>query len=251
MFPEFKIGLKKLTMSEEKKPEKFEETVEPTKGAVKVTTVAYADYADSIKDIATFECSQRTKALDYTAIAKTAVIIFTAPVAIAWATKFNLHGQKLKPGDFVKVNGKTHPIEHFNSGLASQKGWAAYQKSRGEGTQKISNKDLVTVSRLSRALAKATIKMIMGKKDKPEDDISAIADEVKLPLQYAFISSPYGMTNDEIVANDGPLTLFFQKFDSLIQEAHAKSWVSGSNKRSHAAEYANLKLFRGISVPKE
>lgn len=238
-------------MSAEKKEVSHVETVDPKKGAVKVTNKGVSDDGMQVGDIAAFTCSQRTKAIDYAAIVQTALAILGPKFSIGWACKLNNHGQKLKPGDFVKIGAEEMTVEKFQEALATQKGWAAYQKSRSEGTQKISNKDLLTVGRLCRAFAKSTIKMIQAGKDKPEEDISALAKTSGLPIHYAFLSSPYAMTDDEIKEHDASLVKFFTGFDAIINEAYGKEWVKGTTKRKHLAEYENLKSFRGIEIPKE
>jgi hypothetical protein len=228
------------------KPKSFEETVELEKGKAKVEKKGFCDDGIDVRDISTFECSQRTKAIDYSATATTALKIFGPTFAVGWAVKFNLHGQKLKPGDYVKINGKEMSVEKFQEALATQKGWSDYAKSRSAGTQKISNKDLVTVGRMCRAFARSTIKMVQAGKDKPEQDIVDLAEDCDLPVHFAFLSSPYAMSDEEILENDEALTKFFKGFDDKIESAYKAKWVNGITKRSHLAEYRNLKEFRNI-----
>lgn len=236
-------------MSTDKKEPIHAETVDPAKGAVKVISKGLSDDGMQVGNIAGFACSQRTKAIDYAALVQTAISILGPKFSIGWACKLNNHGQKLKPGDFVKIGSEEMTVEKFQEALATQKGWAAYQKSRSEGTQKISNKDLLTVGRLCRAFAKSTIKMIQAGKDKPEEDISALAASSGLPLHFAFLSSPYAMTDEEIKEHDAALVKFFTGFDAIISDAYSKEWVKGNTKRKHLAEYENLKVFRGIGSP--
>jgi hypothetical protein len=224
------------------------EKVIPEQGKASVESKAYSDDGMDISKMVGFECSMRTKAIDYAAIVKTSINLMGPTMSIAWASKFNLHGQKVKPGQFVAVGGEKMTVERFSEVLATQVGWAIYKESRFAGTQKISNKDLVTVGRLCKAFAKSTISMIRKGYDAPEDDTKGIAESSGLPLHFAFICSPYGMTNEEIIKYDEALEKFFNGFDSVIKTAKTEGWVEGSKVRSHAKEYANLKSFRGIKV---
>lgn len=227
------------------------ETVELEKGRNKVDQKGFNDDGMDVGQMAGFECSMRTKAIDYAAITKTTVKLLGAKFAMGWASKFNLHGQKLKPGQFVTIGKETMTVERLQEALAKQVGWGAYKESRTAGTQKVSNKDLVTVSRICKAFAKSTINMIQKGFDKPEEDSLALAKDSGLPPHFAFICSPYGMTNDEIVEQDAALTKFFEGFDLIITKAKKEGWVEGTTKRSHLKEYEALKSFRGIEIAKE
>lgn len=227
------------------------ETVVLEKGKERVDQKGFNDDGMDVGLMKGFDCSMRTKAIDYSAITKTTVKLIGAKFAMGWASKFNLHGQKLKPGQFVTVGGETMVVERLQEALAKQVGWSAYKEARTAGTQKVSNKDLVTVSRICKAFAKSTINMILKGIDKPEEDSLALAESSGLPRQYAFICSPYGMTNEEIVEQDSALTKFFEGFDMIITKAKKEGWVEGSTKRSHLKEYEALKSFRGIEIPGE
>jgi len=224
------------------------EKVVPTEGSVVVKEKAYSDDGIDVSAMAGFECSMRTKAIDYAAIVKTAVNLMGPVMAVGWASKFNLHGQKLKPGQFIVAGGEKMTVERFSEVLSTQVGWSIYKDSRAAGTQKISNKDLVTVGRLCKAFAKSTISMIKKGFDSPEDDTKAIAEQAELPLHFAFISAPYGMSDDEIKKHDASLVKFYSGFDAVIKKAKTEGWVEGSKVRSHLKEYTNLKSFRNIEV---
>jgi len=234
-------------MSATTKPEEVEKVV-PTEGAVVVREKAYSDDGIDVSAMSGFECSMRTKAIDYAAIVKTAVNLMGPIMAVGWASKFNLHGQKLKPGQYIVAGGERMTVERFSEVLSSQVGWSVYKESRAAGTQKISNKDLVTVGRLCKAFAKSTISMIKKGFDSPEDDTKAIAEQAELPLHFAFISAPYGMSDEEIVKHDAALVKFYSGFDAVIKKAKTEGWVEGSKVRSHLKEYSNLKSFRNIEI---
>jgi len=227
------------------------ETVALEKGKEKVDQKGFNDDGLDVAQMKGFDCSMRTKAIDYAAITKTTVRLLGAKFAMGWASKFNLHGQKLKPGQFVTIGQETMTVERLQEALAKQIGWGAYKEARTAGTQKVSNKDLVTVSRICKAFAKSTINMVIKGFDKPEEDSLALAKESGLPPQFAFICSPYGMTNDEIVEQDAALTKFFEGFDLIITRAKKEGWVEGTTKRSHLKEYEALKSFRGIEISDE
>jgi len=180
------------------------------KGKEKVDLKGFNDDGMDVGQMKGFECSMRTKAIDYSAITKTTVKLIGAKFAMGWASKFNLHGQKLKPGQFVTIGQETMTVERLQEALAKQIGWGAYKEARTAGTQKVSNKDLVTVSRICKAFAKSTINMVLKGYDKPEEDSLTLAKESGLPPQFAFICSPYGMTNEEISEQDSALTKFFE-----------------------------------------
>jgi len=170
-------------------------------------------------DIQTLTSTTRTKKVDYEEIRAKAVKLFgDIKLCIAWAYKFNIHGEKLKDDDSITVNGKTMTSAEFILKLASQAGWSEYQARRTAGTQKLGSKDLVTVTRLARAFAGMVSKLIKKGIAKQSADMLAIkagAADCSLPDEFCFLNSPYGMTKETLAEQYSNLKKFFTQFDQV------------------------------------
>jgi len=205
-----------------------------------------------MEGISTLTCTSRTKKIDYEEIRNKSVkVIGDIKTCIAWAYKFNIHGEKLKDDDSVTVNGKSMTSAEFLAKLAAQDGWVEYQARRTAGTQKLGSKDLVTVTRLSRAFAGMVIALIKKGIAKQSPDMLAIkatAKDCNLPDEYCFLNSPYGMKPDTLKEQSAELKKFFTRFDEIIAAAVEKKWIdkkSGSKHRNWAEDFDNYLLFRG------
>jgi len=208
-------------------------------------------------DIQTLTSTTRTKKVDYEDIrVKSVRILGDIKLCIAWAYKFNIHGEKLKDDDSITVNGKTMTSSEFILKLASQTGWSEYQARRTVGTQKLGSKDIVTVTRLARAFAGMVTKLIKKGIAKQSADMLAIkagAVDCSLPDEFCFLNSPYGMTKETLAEQYSNLKKFFTQFDTVIANAVAKKWIDkkdGSKPRNWAEDFDNYVLFMGVSVPK-
>ena len=207
-----------------------------------------------MEDIKTLTATPRTKRLDYEDIRKRAVQLMDIKMAIAWAYKLNIHGEKLKDDDSVTVNGVTMTSGEFLKKLSAQDGWAEYEARRKIGTQKLGSKDIVTVTRLARAFASHVSKLIKAGVAKQSEDMLSLkrTSGSELPDEFCFLNSPYGMTTDTLAANAEGLRKFFQEFDIVISKAVAAKWIEkkeGSKQRKWAEDFDNYLLFRGVSVP--
>jgi len=89
-----------------------------------------------LKDIKSLTSSTRTKKVDYADMRAKADHLIGAKMAIAWAYKFNIHGEKLKDDDHVTVNGETMNATQLKDRLSKQAGWTEYEARRVAGTQK-------------------------------------------------------------------------------------------------------------------
>jgi len=208
-------------------------------------------------DIQTLTSTTRTKKVDYEEIRVKSVKLFgDIKLCIAWAYKFNIHGEKLKDDDSITVNGKTMTSAEFILKLASQAGWAEYQVRRTVGTQKLGSKDIVTVTRLARAFAGMVSKLIKKGIAKQSADMLSIkvgAVDCSLPDEFCFLNSPYGMTKDTLAEQYSNLKKFFTQFDTVIANAVAKKWIDkkdGSKPRNWTEDFDNYILFMGVSIPK-
>jgi len=208
-------------------------------------------------DIQTLSSTTRTKKVNYEEIReKSAKLFGDIKLCIAWAYKFNIHGEKLKDDDSITVNGKTMTSKEFITKLASQAGWVEYQARRTAGTQKLGSKDLVTVTRLARAFAGFVSKLIQKGVAKQSPDMLAIksgAVDCTLPDEFCFLNSPYGMSKDTLAEQYTNLKKFFTQFDIVIANAVAKKWIDkkdGSKPRNWSEDFDNYVLFMGVAVPK-
>lgn len=210
-----------------------------------------------MEEIQTITSTTRTKRVDYEDIRTKSVKLFgDVKLCIAWAYKFNIHGEKLKDDDSITVNGKTMTSAEFIAKLASQSGWSDYQARRTAGTQKHGSKDLVTVTRLARAFAGMVSKLIMKGVAKQSPDMLAIkagAADCNLPDEFCFLNSPYGMTKETIAAQYVDLKKFFTQFDIVIANAVSKKWIEkkdGSKPRNWSEDFDNFCAFMGVAVSK-
>jgi len=208
-------------------------------------------------DIKTLSSTSRTKKVNYEEIRdKSAKLFGDVKLCIAWAYKFNIHGEKLKDDDTVTVNGKTMTSQEFIAKLASQAGWAEYQARRTVGTQKLGSKELVTVTRIARAFAGVVSKLIQKGIAKQSDDMLSIkkgAANCALPDEFCFLNSPYGMTRETLAEQYPNLKRFFTQFDIVIANAVAKKWIDkkdGSKPRNWSEDFDNYVAFMGVEVPK-
>lgn len=208
-------------------------------------------------DIQSLSSTTRTKKVNYEEIREKSARLFgDVKLCIAWAYKFNIHGEKLKDDDSITVNGKTMSSTEFIAKLASQAGWAEYQARRTAGTQKLGSKDLVTVTRLARAFAGVVSKLIQKGIAKQSPDMIAIkngATDCSLPDEFCFLNSPYGMTKETLTEQYPNLKRFFTQFDVVIANAVAKKWIEkkdGSKPRNWSEDFDNYCLFMGVAVPK-
>lgn len=204
-----------------------------------------------MEEIKTLSATPRTKKLDYEEMRKKAVKLMDIKMAIAWAYKLNIHGEKLKDDDSVTVNGVTMTSGEFLQKLSGQDGWAEYEARRKIGTQKLGSKDILTVSRLARAFAPYVIKLLKSGVASQSEDMLNIkrASGSNLPDEFCFLNSPYGMSNDTLAANVEDLRKFFTEFDIIISRAVAAKWIEkkeGSKQRKWAEDFENYLLFRGI-----
>jgi len=210
-----------------------------------------------MEDIQSLSSTTRTKKVNYEEIREKAAKLFgDVKLCIAWAYKFNIHGEKLKDDDSITVNGKTMTSADFISKLASQSGWAEYQARRSAGTQKLGSKDLVTVTRIARAFAGMVSKLIQKGIAKQSPDMLAIksgAANCSLPDEFCFLNSPYGMTKETLTEHYANLKRFFTQFDVVIANAITKKWIDkkdGSKPRNWSEDFDNYALFIGATVPK-
>jgi len=208
-------------------------------------------------DIKSLSSTTRTKKVNYDEIREKSASLFgDVKFCIAWAYKFNIHGEKLKDDDSVTVNGKTMTSAEFILKLASQSGWAEYQARRIVGTQKLGSKDLVTVTRIARAYAGAVSKLIKKGIAKQSPDMIAIkstAADCSLPDEFCFLNSPYGMTKETLTEHYADLKRFFTQFDVVIANAISKKWIDkkdGSKPRNWCEDFENYALFIGAAAPK-
>lgn len=208
-------------------------------------------------EITQLSSTTRTKKVNYEEIRSKAVKLFgDIKLCIAWAYKFNIHGEKLKDDDSITVNGKTMTANDFLAKLASQDGWAEYQARRTAGTQKLGSKSVVTVTRLARGFAGMVSSLIKKGIARQSSDMQAIkngAVDCSLPDEFCFLNSPYGMTNETIAEQYFNLKKFFTQFDVVIANAVAKKWIDkkdGSKPRNWSEDFDNYVAFRGVAVPK-
>lgn len=208
-------------------------------------------------DIVSLTSTTRTKKINYEEIRKKSVpLLGDMKVCIAWAYKFNIHGEKLKDDDSITVNGKTMTAAEFTAKLSTQAGWSEYQARRVAGTQKFGSKDLVTVTRLARAFAGMVSKLIQKGIAKQSSDMLAIkngANECTLPEEFCFLNSPYGMTAETIAKHYVDLKKFFTQFDIVIANAVSKKWIDkkdGSKPRNWAEDFDNYCAFMGVAIEK-
>lgn len=208
-------------------------------------------------EITTLTSTTRTKKVNYEEIRAKSVKLFgDIKLCIAWSYKCNIHGERLKDDDSVTVNGKVMSASEFLAKLASQEGWNEYQARRTAGTQKLGSKDLVTVTRLSRAFAGMVSALIKKGVAKQSPDMLAIkssAVDCSLPDEFCFLNSPYGMTKETLSEQYHNLKKFFTQFDIIIANAVAKKWIDkkdGGKPRNWTEDFDNYVLFRGIAVPK-
>jgi len=210
-----------------------------------------------MEEIQSLTSTTRTKRIDYEDVRVKSVKLFgDVKLCIAWAYKFNIHGEKLKDDDSITVNGKTMTSAEFLLKLASQSGWSEYQARRSAGTQKLGSKDLVTVTRLARAFAGMVSRLLQKGIAKQSTDMLSIkagADGCSLPDEFCFLNSPYGMTKETLTEQYSNLKKFFTQFDIIIANAVAKKWIDkkdGSKPRNWSEDFDNYVLFMGVSVPK-
>jgi len=210
-----------------------------------------------MEEIQTLTSTTRTKKIDYEEIrVKSAKLFGDVKLCIAWAYKFNIHGEKLKDDDSITVNGKTMTSAEFIAKLSSQAGWAEYQARRTAGTQKLGSKDLVTVTMLARAFAGVVCKLIQKGVAKQSPDMLSIkagAANCSLPDEFCFLNSPYGMTRETLAEQYPNLKRFFTQFDTVIANAVAKKWIDkkdGSKPRNWSEDFDNYMLFMGVPIPK-
>jgi hypothetical protein len=205
-----------------------------------------------MEGINSLTCTSRTKRIDYEEVrSKSVKVVGDVKTCIAWAYKFNIHGEKLKDDDSITVNGKTMTAAEFLTKLSAQDGWSEYQARRTAGTQKLGSKDLITVTRLARAFAGMVTVLIQKGIAKQSPDMLAIkatAKDCVLPDEFCFLNSPYGMKNVTLKENAAELRKFFVRFDEIIATAVEKKWIdkkSGSKHRNWAEDFDNYLLFRG------
>jgi hypothetical protein len=208
-----------------------------------------------LKDIKSLTSSTRTKKVDYADMRAKADHLIGAKMAIAWAYKFNIHGEKLKDDDHVTVNGETMNATQLKDRLSKQAGWTEYEARRVAGTQKTGSKDILTIGRLAKAHAGFVSKLIHKKVAILSDDLKAIkatADGCDLPDEYCYLNAPYGMDERKIKEHDADLIKFYRRFNEVIASAVAAGWIvpTSSKVRDHVADYENYKVFRGIGSSK-
>lgn len=208
-----------------------------------------------MEGITTLTCTTRTKRIDYEEVRlKSVKVIGDIKVCIAWAYKFNIHGEKLKDDDSVTVNGKTMTSAEFLAKLSTQDGWVEYQARRTAGTQKLGSKEIVTVTRLARAFSGMVISLISKGIAKNSTDMLAVKATAKactLPDEFCFLNSPYGMKDETLKENSIELRKFFVRFDEIIAAAVEKKWIekkSGGKHRNWAEDFDNYLLFRGVKI---
>lgn len=207
-------------------------------------------------EITSISSTTRTKRIDYEQVrVQSAKLFGDVKMCIAWAYKFNIHGEKIKDDDSVTVNGRTMNAAEFLSILSTQEGWAEYQARRAAGTQKLGSKDIVTVTRLARAFAGMVSKLIKKGIAKQSTDMLAIksgAHDCTLPDEFCFLNSPYGMSKETLAAQYVNLKKFFTQFDTVIANAVAKKWIEkkeGSKARNWVEDFESYALFVGVVPP--
>lgn len=183
--------------------------------------------------ISGLEYTKRSEPVEYKQIKGKAVGLLGKPMALAWGISLNLESLKKKDGRSVSVGGKTMTYDELLNTLLSQ-GSEAMKEGIADPSKRIdTRKTDVTVGRLARAFAKETIIFLMKKPSQnPFKQIVAksnMAVSTKLPNQFAFVNSIYGMSEDEINANTEALGSFFMTFDAIVTEAVQKGWQRDEN----------------------
>lgn len=202
-----------------------------------------------------FECSARTTTVDHAQIKRDAAkLLGGINVALAVAVKSNLHGSRIKGGDYVQLKGgsKMLMVELMKK-LEEQDGYSAGIREgiATKGVGRESDKTLVSLSRIMRAFAADVTTLISLNKVSVPDDLMSIAKGTNLPAKYCFLNSPYGMNDEELEEHMEPFFAFASNFDALIKKAYDSGYidvskVTTSRQRSHADQFVNYLAWRGI-----
>jgi hypothetical protein len=202
-----------------------------------------------------FSCSERNSKVDLqqitvdcnTALAK-------KELAIGLALKFNLHGNKIRPGDYIEVGGTRHECKVLLDSIH------AYQEKNGVdvkgsksstvGIAKISDKRVASVTRICRAYAKSTSFLIEKGAIPLPDDLITLSKDTGLPPNLSFLAAPYGMTDEEIKTHGNAFSKFCKNFNDAVEKAYKSGGLTSStgNKRNHEEEFVNYVKWRGITM---
>lgn len=207
-------------------------------------------------DFADFSCSERTETVKLDEIRKDCINATKDPrIPTGLAIKLCLHGQRIKTGDWFNVAGKMHDCEKvLKEILAHQMSEGIIpsipKMEKGDGIGKHSNKRMVSVTRICRAFAATVIFLISKSKINLPPDTEHDAKEAGLPIKYAFIDAPYGMSDEELNKNKDAFRKFCMAFNSSVRNA----WNSGNMdtktgvERDHAIEFDNYMKWRGLEL---
>lgn len=202
-----------------------------------------------VNDFDDFECSERTTAIDYLQIRKSAIALLgSIEICVGCAVKLNLHGQRLKGGDYFSIKGTQYLMSDVKELLEAQDGYkAAAAKALGVGRD--SDKTLVSFSRIARAFAAEVILLIERKKVKVDETLARHADEASLPVHFAFVNARFGMKPADMKEHSKAFIAFCGKFDELIGKAASSGWVTynkDNKRRLHKREAESFFQFVGV-----
>lgn len=197
---------------------------------------------NALKDI---YISDRTISVDLKTIKAAAIkLMGSHEIALLFATKVALRGQKIKPSDTIKFNGTMYKTSELLDRIKKQNGYT----DNGATLGRDSDKSLVSVARIRRAFASEIAKVIKAKKVLPEDTEVLRAKNANLPIEYAFIDSVYGMDDETVSTNGSAYCAFCMSFDEHIAEMYKAGYCEGTNKRSHYENAVNYLKWRGFEA---
>jgi len=218
-----------------------------------MTTAKFSANITENHEVSDIFCTERTSRVDLKAIKDSANTLLGKGIAFAWAWKFAVHGLKLKSSDYVQFKSKRMTAEEFQAVIRSKNNHCTTKQiedKEGRGLGKDSDKRSVTATRLVRAFA-ADISAFIRKGGVVPEELSSLAEEAELPVEYAFLDAGYGMDDATLAKMAGHLYTFASAFDSQIQEAYAAGWLetaAGSTRHSHAADVKSYCKWRGLML---
>lgn len=218
-----------------------------------MTTAKFSANITESHEISDISCTERTSRVDLKAIKDSANTLLGKGIAFAWAWKFSVHGLKLKASDYVQFKAKRMTAEEFQALIRSKNNHCTAKQIEdkdGKGLGKESDKRSVTATRLVRAFA-ADITAFIKKGAVVPDELTSLADEADLPVEYAFLDAGYGMDDATLAKMAGPMYTFAALFDAQIQDAYSAGWIetaAGSTRHSHAADFKNYCKWRSLTL---
>lgn len=216
-----------------------------------MTTAKFSANITETHEVSDIICTERTSRVDLKAIKDSANALLGKGIAFAWAWKFSVHGLKLKASDYVQYKSKRMTAEEFQTLIRSKNNHCTAKQIEdkdGKGLGKESDKRSVTATRLVRAFA-ADITAFIKRGALVPEELSSLAEDSDLPVEYAFLDSCYGMDDDTLAKLAVPMYSFASAFDDQIQDAYAAGWIesaAGSTRHSHAADFKNYCKWRGL-----